>query len=206
MQQIQDIITLIDRAIKEEPEILLTTGNIIADGYDKQVDEYRDIITNSQNWLTDYQNKLIKEIGISTLRVKYNGIFGFFIEVSKGQIQKIPDYFTPKQTLVNVTRYTTRELDEFQEKFLEAEEKKNILEYEIFGKIREEILDNFAPIKNFSSFAANVDFLSSLAQVAYENAYTKPEITPNYDLKILGGKHPVVMKSTIDFISNNLEM
>jgi DNA mismatch repair protein MutS len=118
--------------------------------------------------------------------VKYNGIFGFFIEVSKLQSSKVPTNFITKQTLVNATRYTTTELGKFEQKFLEAEEKKNNLEYEIFQKIRGKVLENFSIIKDFASFVANIDFLTSLAQVSYENAYTKPEIIKNYDLKILG--------------------
>lgn len=206
MKDILKIIDLLDRAIKENPEISLTSGEIIADFYNDKIDEYRNIINNSKNWLVLYQNKLIDETNILNLKVKYTSVFGYFIEVTKSHTYKVPDYFIPKQTLVWANRYVTQELKEFEEKFLEAEENKNALEYEIFQEVREEVLKDFSDIKTASNLCSNVDFLSSLANVAYENSYKRPEITDSYDLTILAWKHPVIQKSTSDFISNNLEL
>lgn len=206
MENILKIIDLIDKAIKEAPEISLTSWEIIADFYDEKVDEYRNIINNSKDWLISYQNKLIKETGISSLKIRHTWAFGYFIEVTKVNTYKVPDYFIPRQTLVWASRYVTQELRDFEEKFLEAEDKKNALEYEIFLKIREEVLWSFSSIKNFSDIWAKVDFLASLAKVAYTNDYRKPEITNSYDLNIISWKHPVISKNTREFISNNLEL
>lgn len=206
MENLKLIIDLLEKSIKENPENLLTAGEIIADWYDGKVDEYRYIINNSKDWLVWYQTKLIKETGISTLKIKYTNISWYFIEISKSQVTKVPDYFVYKQTLVNASRYITLELKNFEEKHLEAEREKAAREYEIFLWIREKILDNFLNIKKASDSASNIDFLSSLSQVAYNNWYVKPEITKNYDLKIVWGKHPVLEKNVSEFVSNNLEL
>lgn len=206
MKELVEIIDLLEKSIKENPENLLTAWEIIADFYDEKVDEYRTTLNNSKDWLVSYQTRLSKETWIPTLKIKYTNISGYFIEIPKSQTNKIPNSFIHKQTLVNASRYITIELKEFEEKFLEAQWEKAVREYEIFLSIREKILDKFSSIKKASDFSSNLDFLASLAQVAYENSFVKPTINNNYDLKITAWKHPVVMKSVAEFVSNSLEM
>ena len=206
MQDIQNIIDLLDRAIKEEPENIITGGNIIADWYDRKVDDYRKVITGAKDWLTDYQAKLCKETWISTLKIKFTSVSGYFIEVSKTQISKIPDNFVHKQTLVNASRFITSELKDFEQKLMEWESALSEREYEIFCDIRETILDSFKSIKDLSKKTAFLDFGVSLSKVAYENNYCKPHIGKYYDLEVKSWRHPIIEKIEKGFISNDLRL
>lgn len=201
-----NIIKLLDKSIKEDPADNLTSWEIIADFYDEKVDEYRKIISTANDWLAKYQAKLITENNISTLKIKYTWPSWYFIEIPKSQVSKIPEDFIHKQTLVWASRYITLELKEFEAKFLEAQNEKANREYEIFLKIREEILDNFNDIKEISDKITNIDFLSTLSQVAYDNNYVRPEIFDWYDLEIISWRHPVIEKWVSDFISNDLSL
>lgn len=206
MQKIQNIINLIDRAIKDDPELLLTGWNIIKGGFDEKVDEYRNILNNSKDWFWNYQNELSKKTWINTLKIKYTNISWYFIEVPNSSISKITDEFIQKQTLVNASRYITNELKEFEEKYKKAENFLSSREYELFQEVRAEILEWYREIKDLSDKTAFLDFEVSLANTAYLNNYTKPKIQKNYDLKILWWRHPVVEQIEKDFISNNLEL
>ncbi|NUJ98190.1 DNA mismatch repair protein MutS [Candidatus Gracilibacteria bacterium] len=204
MQDLQELIKLIDDAIKEDASPLITEGNIIKDGYDEEVDELRNIIKNSKDWLSAYQKKLINDSQINALKIKYTNISGYFIEIPNSQISKIPSYFVHKQTLVSATRFITKELKDFEKKLFEGEGILAQKEYEIFLKIREHILDNYKEIKKKGENIAFIDFIASLSQVASENNYTKPHIHEGYNLEIKGGRHPVIEKFESDFISNDL--
>lgn len=206
MREIEKIIELLESSIKENPENSLTSWEIIADWYDSIVDDFRSIINNSKDWLTNYQNELSKSSGISNLKIKYTNISGYFIEIPKSQTLKIPDLFIHKQTLINASRYVTIELKQFEEKFLEAQNEKSSREYEIFLQIREQILSSYKSIKEVSDITSNIDFLSALSQVAYENNYVKPTINNNSNIKIISWRHPVIEKNVTDFISNSLEL
>jgi len=206
LQKIQNIIDLIDRAIKDEPELLLTGGNIIKDNYDEQVDKYRNILQNSKNWLADYQARLIEETGINTLKIKFTNVSWYFIEIPKAQVSKITDDFIQKQTLVNASRYITSELKQFEDDFRKAENSLSQKEYDLFLEIRTEILDNYREIKDLSDKTAFLDFEVSLSNIAYLYNYTRPKITKKYDFKIYNWRHPVVEQIEKDFISNNLEL
>lgn len=206
MIEIENIIELLEKSIKENWENSLTSWEIIADGYDSIVDDYRNILNNSKDWLTSYQSRLINETQINNLKIKYTNISWYFIEIPKSQTSKIPDIFIHKQTLVNASRYITIELKEFEQKFLEAQNEKAAREYEIFLDIREKILGNYSNIKKWSDLSANIDFITSLSQVAYENNYVKPNIIDSYDLNIVSWRHPIIEKKSIDFISNNLDL
>ncbi len=206
MENLLKIVDLLEKSIKEDAENSLTSWEIIADFYDEKVDKYRQTLKNASSWLASYQQKLSQENHISNLKIKYTNVSGYFIEIPKSQISKIPNDFIHKQTLVNAARYITSELKEFEQDFREAEEEKASREYEIFLEIRAEILGSFSEIKNASDFIAEVDFLSSLWQAAYENNYTKPKLSKNYDLKLIWARHPIVESSVSDFISNDLTL
>lgn len=206
MEDIVKIIDLLEKSIKENTQNSLTSWDIIAENYDSKVDEYNDLINNSKNWLIDYQNKLSMNNWLSNLRIKYTNASGYFIELPKSQSTKVPDTFIHKQTLVNASRYVTMELKEFEQKILEAEWEKASREYELFLEIREQILSSYNSIKKISDLSANIDFLSCLSYVAYENNYNKPEIVSWYDLQVVWWRHPIIEKNLSDFISNNLEL
>lgn len=206
MQSIKRIIELIDKSIDKNPEILITGWNIIAYWFDETVDKYKDIIASSKDWLVSYQTELVKKTGITNLKIKYTWISGYFIEILKSSLSKIPEYFIHKQTLINAWRFVTQELVEFSSKLNEAETNLANREYEIFSQVREEILNNFWEIKTLSEKISYLDFISSLSNVAYLNNYTKPEIINDYDLLIEWARHPVIEKSIWDFISNDLKL
>ncbi len=206
MQDIINIISLIEKSIKEDGENLITSGNIIKDWFNIEIDKIRDRINNSREWLANYQSRLINETWIGTLRIKYTNITGYFIEISKNQVSKVPDSFVYKQTLVNATRYITEELKGFEKEIMEWEQILADLEYKEFLNVRENILDSFKQIKELSEKTAKVDFMTSLSRVAYMWNYTKPEITKDYTLQIKLGRHPIIEKITSDFISNDLEL
>ena len=206
MEEIKKVIDLIDLAIKDEPENTITWGNIISDNYDSEVDEYRKTINTSKDWLSQYQSDLINTSWITTLKIKYTAVSGYFIEVPRSQLNKVPDNFVHKQTLVNAWRFITEELKEFEWKLLEAEWCLASREYEIFLKLREEILYSFKNIKEISEKSAFIDFSSTLAEVAYMNNYSKPIITNKNDLEIIWGRHVVIEQMEDDFISNDLKL
>ena len=206
MQEIKQIINLIDKAIIQDPENIITWGNIIALGYDEVVDDFRRITKNSKNWLVKYQSELVTKTWITNLKIKYTWASGYFIEISKKQLSKIPSNFVHKQTLVNTSRFVTEKLLEFGGKLLEAENNLAEREYEIFLDVREKILNNFSEVKDLSKKTAFLDFISGLTNVAYQNNYTKPKITNDYKLYIKSGRHPVIEKNTWDFISNSLQL
>lgn len=205
-KNIQKIIDLLDNAIKPDAENSLTSWGIIADGYDEKVDQYRNIISNAKQWLADYQNTLISQSGISNLKIKYTGAAGYFIEVSKLHISKVPDSFTHKQTLVNASRFVTPELKDFEQDLQEAESTLSSREYELFQEVRAEILSEFENIKELSKKVAYTDFWVSSAEIANKNNYIRPEIASWYNLDIQWWRHPVIEQIQWDFISNDLTM
>lgn len=206
MQQIQDIINLIDKSIKEDANNLIMWWNIIKDSYDSEVDELRDLINNSNEWLNNYTNDLVKNTWITTLKIKFTSASGYFIEVPLSQKSKIPENFIHKTTLVNAIRFTTEELSRFEAKITNAESLLYEREYNLFKEVSNEILESFKEIKKISTNIANIDFISNLSQVAYENDYSKPLIWENYDLEIIWWRHPVIEKIEKNFIKNDLSL
>lgn len=206
MDQLQSLIELIEFAISEEASRDLTSGNIIKDGYDSEIDELRSLQKNSLSWLAEYQKQLIDESGISTLKIKYTAVSGYFIEVSKSKWQQVPSSFILRQTLVTGDRYVTQELKDFEKKLLSAESLLASREYEIFQKVRLEILASIDEIQAHSSSVGDMDLIASLAQVALQYNYVKPTLLEEGELEILWGRHPIVERVERDFISNNLRL
>lgn len=204
MQEIKDIINLIEASIKEDPNNLITWWNIIKSWFDSEIDEIRWLVENSQQWLASYQSKLIEDTGLNNLKIKFTNVLWYFIELPVSASSKIPDFFIAKQTLVSSLRYTTQELQDFEKKILNAENLLFSREYEIFKKIREKINNSFFEVKEVSKKRANLDFMTSLARVAYNNNYVRPNISKNKEIKIFWARHPVIEKIEKDFISNDL--
>ncbi|WP_457566461.1 DNA mismatch repair protein MutS [Caldithrix abyssi] len=205
--QILDALTeKIDRAIVENPPITLQEGGIIRAGYHAELDELRAISEQGKDWLLAYQQRERERTGISTLKVNYNKVFGYYIEVTNVHKDKIPPEYVRKQTLVNAERFITQELKEWEDKILGAEEKINELEYRLFQEIREEVGRYVEPIQLNSRLIAELDCFLSLAQAAIENNYVRPEIDDSRALEIREGRHPVVEKTLPpgeDFIAND---
>ena len=197
------LIQLINNQITEDPPIKIEQGNVIKEGVNKELDDLRKIAKGGQDWIINYQNILVESTGISTLKIKFNKVFGYFIEVSAGQKNNVPDYFIRKQTLTNTERFTTEKLTEYQEKVLNAEEQIIKLENELFQNICQEVLNYTQEIQEVAETIAKIDVNSSLAELAVENNYCKPEVIEKNCLEIIEGRHPVVEILNDNFIPND---
>lgn len=185
-------------AILREPALKLTEGGIIKPGYNDELDELHNLMKDAKSALKKIEEKEIQATGISSLKVKFNKVFGYYIEVSKSNLDKVPDTYTRKQTLVNAERFVTPELKEYEEKVLTAEEKARLLEYEIFIELREQALKHIRAIKKNAKVLAELDVLSSFAHLAIQRNYCKPELTNDSQIKIYDGRHPVVEDMTFE--------
>ncbi|MDD4012838.1 MAG: DNA mismatch repair protein MutS [Candidatus Omnitrophica bacterium] len=190
------------------PPVSSKDGGIIRDGYDQRVDELRSLIGGSKDWLASLQKSEIERTGISSLKVGYNQVFGYYIEVSNAKIDAVPQNYIRKQTLVNAERFITQELKEHEAKILGAEEKIKELEMEIFTDLRLEVATRIGELKKASEAAADIDVLASLAEVAEKNKYVRPRMTRESGILITGGRHPVLEKvlKGRDFVPNDIRM
>ena len=202
-----DVCQLLERGIHEEPPITIREGQIIKEGYDPQVDKLRLASVDGKTWLAKLEAKEREATGIKNLRVGYNRVFGYYIEVSKGNIPLVPDRFVRKQTLTNGERYITQELKEIEDTLLGAQDKVVELEYQLFCEIRDRVNAQMTRIQKTADDIAQMDVLRSLGEAAYRNQYCKPEILHNKKgvLEIHQGRHPVVEKMLPDeaFIPND---
>ena len=169
----------------------VVTG-MIRSGFDLELDELHSIASDNKTWMQNFELKIKEETGIKTLKVGYNKVFGYYIEVSKGQSANVPDYFVRKQTLVNAERYIVPELKDFENKILSAKEKIEQLEYYIFTQLREKIRSQIVQMQETARALANIDVLVSLAEVAFKYNYVCPELNNRSEIKIYDGRHPVV--------------
>ena len=192
---VSDIEKLISTAVAEEPPISVTDGGVIRAGYNTRLDEYRSVMKNGKQWLAELEAKERSETGISSLKIGFNKVFGYYIEVTKANIDKLdPDRYTRKQTLVNAERFITPELKDREQMILEAETKSSDLEYQLFTEVREQIKNNITRIQKLAATLAELDVLQSLATVAEDYKFTRPELTDKQRLVIKDGRHPVVEK------------
>lgn len=201
----REIFDLLEAAIVEEPPFSIREGGMIKDGFDMELDELHDIARNNSAWMANFEQKIKEQTGIKTLKVGFNKVFGYYIEVSKGQSSQVPDEFVRKQTLVNAERYIVPELKEFENKVLSAKEKIESLEYYLFNKIRDKIRENIPEIQDTAKGLARLDVLACLATAAFKYDYRRPELNSRGEIKILDGRHPVVER-LLDkeiFVPNN---
>ncbi|MDP2691322.1 MAG: DNA mismatch repair protein MutS [bacterium] len=192
LELLKELVHTLDERISSEPVATITEGGMIADGFHKELDELRDILKNGKTWLLEYQQNLRLETGISSLKVKYNKIFGYHIEISKANRKDIPEYFELRQTLVNAERYMTPELKEFEGKYLSAEEKIKTLEYELFQETLELTIPFIDSIQRNADLIAVLDVLQSFAQLALDEHYCRPLIKEEIGIEIRDGRHPVI--------------
>lgn len=193
LDELLDVFTLIDTSIIESPAISIKEGNIIKVGYNAEVDELKDAKLKGKQWLADLENREREITGIKSLKVSYNKVFGYYIEITRSNLASVPeDRYIRKQTLSNCERYITEELKNMEEKILGAEEKLTTLEYEIFTEIRDIIEKEIIRMQKTSKIIASIDVLLSFSKVAIDNKYVKPVMTKDGNLDIKNGRHPVV--------------
>jgi DNA mismatch repair protein MutS len=203
-----ELAMVIDTAIREDAPLALNEGGLIKDGYNKDLDELIEMSRDGRQWIARKGVEEKEKTGLSSLKIKYNKVFGYFIEVSKAQAASVPDHYVRKQTLVNAERFITDELKEVEVNVLTAQDKRAALEYGIFSKVRHLIVEKTAAILTMASFLATVDCLLSLAQVARENQYCRPEINEDKTISMVHGRHPVVEKLMKGdrYVPNSIEM
>lgn len=189
---LEDVFLLIDRSIVDNPPISIKEGNLIKEAFNKDLDEIRDISVNGKNWLKDLEERERNLTGIKNLKVGYNRVSGYFIEVTKSNTNLVPDRYVRRQTLANAERYFTPELKEMEDKILNAEEKALDFEYSIFVEIRESIKKHTLRIQNTSKLIAEIDVLISFANIALKNNFIKPKMNLDGLIHITEGRHPVI--------------
>ena len=192
---VAEITHLIRNALVDTPPLRLNEGGIIREGFHPELDEWRNLSKDSHAWIARYQTELRQMSGIKTLKVGYTAAFGYYIEVSRGQIGKVPTDFQRRQTLVNSERYITSALKEFEHKMLHAQEKIGALENLLFHQIREKIASYHHPIRKMAQAIAKIDVLHALAQIAKRHNYIRPLVDDADMLKIEGGRHPIIEAS-----------
>jgi DNA mismatch repair protein MutS len=187
-----DLAALLDRAILDEPAYLLQEGGLIKDGYDRELDELRSISHRGKSFIAQIEKKERDRTGISSLKVRYNKVFGYYIEVTKANLQAVPEDYIRKQTLVNSERFITPELKEYEERVLGAEARINELEYELFLKVREEIGREVIRLQQIGQNLSSLDVILSLGELAHQRNYQRPEVDGSQVISITAGRHAVI--------------
>ena len=205
---VEDLCDLLERAIDPDAPILLSEGGVIREGYSRELDEYRDAAANGKQWILDLEAAERQETGIKNLRIQFNRVFGYYIEVTKSNLDLVPLRYSRKQTLANAERYVTAELQEIEHKILNAQQQALALESVLFASVREAIAAQIGAVQQNALVLKTADALLSLAQVARENDYVKPQINDSGALRIVEGRHPIVERTVTDtpFVPNDVTM
>lgn len=210
LNPVEDIVELINRAINEEAPLAITEGNVIKDNYNEKLDEYRDAMRHGKQWLAELEAKERQETGIKTLKVGFNRVFGYYIEVTKSNLANLEEgKYERKQTLANAERFITPELKEMETLILEAEEKSVDLEYQLFLEVREQVKANIDRLQKLAKTISAVDVLQAFATVSERYQYVRPTLKSNSkELHIVEGRHPVVEKvlGHQEYIPNSVHM
>lgn len=203
IRELRDIIELIDNSILDDCNTNIREGGVIKRGFSKELDELREIMEGGSKFIVEYEKKEREKTGISSLKVRFNKVFGYYIEVTKSNLANVPDYYQRKQTLVNAERFITDELKDLEEKVLTASEKSRQLEYHIFMEIVKDVLKYKDEIKLLSQNIAKLDVLLNFAYNAIKYNYVKPKVKWDGYYKIIDGRHPFVEQSIMDFVPND---
>ncbi len=208
LKELASLSDLIGEAVREDAPHVLNEGGLINDGYSQELDELLQISRDGKSWIAKTEAIQREETKLSSLKVKYNKVFGYFIEVSKVQATQVPEHYIRKQTLVNAERFITDEMKQVESTILNAQDKRNALEYKIFCTIRDRIISKASLILETADFIAHVDALQGLARAASENGYTKPVINNKEAISIEDGRHPVVEKMIKGerYVPNSIKM
>ena len=193
-QNFDEIILIIENSLLENAPQTIQDGGIIKDEFNTELDELRNLSKDGKKWIAKLQDSERKRTGISILKVKFNNVFGYYIEVTKSHLDKVPDDYTRKQTLVNAERYITPELKKYESKVLGAEERIKQLEYSLFLEIRKKMIKFISRIQKFAKIVSILDVLTNFAELAYYNNYHRPEVFDDLEIEIKDGKHPVIEK------------
>ena len=205
LDELQDIYELIEKSIVDDPPITVKDGGIIKMGYNEEVDKLKTATTEGKNWIIQLEADEKEKTGIKNLKVGFNKVFGYFIEVTKSNLDQVPERYIRKQTLTNAERYITEELKNLENQILGAEEKVVSLEYDLFTKIREEIAKNIIRLQKTATMVSTLDVLASFAQVAEDMNYCMPQVDNSGVIDIKGGRHPVIEKmlGAGEFVEND---
>ena len=208
LDPLEEMTALLEKAIHPDAPFVITEGGIIREGYSERLDEFREAQTNGKQWILNMEAREREATGIKNLRIQYNRVFGYYIEVTKSNLSLVPDRYIRRQTLANAERYTTPELQEIEQKITGAQEQSIRLELELFNEVREKILGCVGRIQGTCEAVKELDVYQSLARTALENRYIRPAMTENGRIHIKDGRHPVVEQSLEggEFIPNDTEL
>ncbi|MDL1971278.1 MAG: DNA mismatch repair protein MutS [Candidatus Desulfofervidaceae bacterium] len=208
LDTMEDVTVLIDRAIVDDPPLTLKEGGLIKQGYNEILDNLIKQTTEAKTWIANLEAKERKRTGIPNLKVGYNKVFGYYIEVSKAQLKRVPSDYIRKQTLVNAERFITPALKEYENVILGAEEKRNALEYELFLEIRQQIAQASERLLRLAANIAWIDVMASLAEVAVQYNYVRPKVVETDKIIIKDGRHPVIEQTVKDvpFVPNDIRL
>ncbi len=204
LRGLDDLAGLLRRAIRDDPPATLREGGIIADGFDAELDRLYAISRDGQSWLAEYQKRQIEETGISRLKVAYNRVFGYYIEISNAQKGEVPAHYVRRQTIKSAERYITDELKKFEEDILSATDKAHELEYRLFEEVRQKVAGHTRELLRVADAVGRVDCVAGLAELAVQRRYVRPEIVDDGRLDIRDGRHPVLDQTLAEaFVPND---
>ncbi|MFO7895946.1 MAG: DNA mismatch repair protein MutS [Candidatus Cloacimonadales bacterium] len=208
IENYQPIIELIAQAIADDPPLVITEGNLIKDNFDANLDELREISRDGKSWIARLEESERNATGIPSLKVSYNKVFGYYIEITKTHKDKIPEHYIRKQTLVNSERYISPQLKEYESKVLGAEERIKNIEYELFCELREKLFLEVDQMQHYVEILAQLDVLTNLAHVAYHNGYVCPSFNADGEINLQDSRHPVIERllENENFIPNDVAL
>jgi DNA mismatch repair protein MutS len=208
LHELPHIVELLTKAIVDEPPALSKEGGIFRDGWHAPLDELRSASRTGKDWIAQLQQRVIDETGIKSLKIRYTGVFGYFIEVTKSNLSAVPPTWHRKQTVANGERFITPELKEVESKILGADERGKALEYELFVQLRDEVLRELAPLQQTAAAVATLDVLCALAETARLFGYCKPALSDDLRIRIEDGRHPVLDQSLVEekFVPNDVAL
>jgi DNA mismatch repair protein MutS len=208
LDNLPELADLIEKAIREDAPPTLNEGGIIKTGYNRELDELVHMSRDAKGWLAQLEVKEKERTGINALKVRYNKVFGYYIEIPKSRSESVPAHYVRKQTLVNAERFITDELKTFEMKILGAEDQRATLEYELFAEVRTQVVKNNPSIQSAARFVARLDCLTNLAEIAAQNNYSRPVLTTDGCIWIEEGRHPVIEKmiTAERFVPNTVKM
>ncbi len=206
LENLREVADEIDRVLVDDPPLHLKEGGLIREGVDSYLDELRYVRNNAEKLLRSYESRLRRETGISSLKIGYNKVMGYYIEVTKANLRHVPDYFRRRQTLSNAERFITEELSVLEEKILSAQSRINELEYELFVQLRERVVRDLERIGRNAQLVGEVDYVQSLAEVAHTKGWVKPLLHEGYDIHIREGRHPVIEEFVRGYVPNDTHL
>ncbi|NNM28163.1 MAG: DNA mismatch repair protein MutS, partial [Akkermansiaceae bacterium] len=205
LHEFPDLVQLLDRALVDEPPAAPKDGGILRDGFCPELDDLRNASRDGKEWIAQFQKTERERTGIDSLKVKFNNVFGYFIEITKANLTKVPDDYQRKQTMANAERFITPGLKEVENKVLGADERAKALEYDEFLKLRKEVTEHLDELQQTADALATLDVLLGLAETAQHYQHTRPVLDESRDLEIVNGRHPVLEQTMIEekFVPND---